>query len=142
VRTSMDVPYSRKATVYVVSANETVRGIFEHSRVFFAALGSASEVIVQADKTGIPSDAVSALIPEAAIYMPLEELVDVEKEKERLKKEEKRLTGELARVNGMLNNEKFLSRAPEAKIREERGKLEKYTQMMSQVKERLAQLGA
>ncbi|MCC8138785.1 MAG: valine--tRNA ligase [Lachnospiraceae bacterium] len=142
VRTSMDVPYSRKATVYVVSANETVRGIFEHSRVFFAALGSASEVIVQADKTGIPADAVSALIPEAAIYMPLEELVDVEKEKERLRKEEKRLTGELARVNGMLNNEKFLSRAPEAKIQEERGKLEKYTQMMEQVKERLKQLGA
>ena len=81
------------------------------------------------------------LLPEAAIYMPLQELVDIEKEKERLHKEEKRLEGELNRVNGMLNNEKFVSRAPEAKIQEERAKLEKYTQMMSQVKERLAQLG-
>ena len=141
VRTSMNVPNSKKATVYVVSENARIREIFEHGKVFFAALGFASEVIVQADKTGIADDAVSALLPEAAIYMPLQELVDIEKEKERLHKEEKRLEGELARVNGMLNNEKFVSRAPEAKIQEERAKLEKYTQMMSQVKERLAQLG-
>ena len=141
VRTSMNVPNSKKATVYVVSENARIREIFEHGKVFFAALGFASEVIVQADKTGIADDAVSALLPEAAIYMPLQELVDIEKEKERLHKEEKRLEGELNRVNSMLNNEKFVSRAPEAKIQEERAKLEKYTQMMSQVKERLAQLG-
>ena len=141
VRTSMNVPNSKKATVYVVSESAKIREIFEHGKVFFAALGFASEVIVQADKTGIADDAVSALLPEAAIYMPLQELVDIEKEKERLHKEEKRLEGELNRVNGMLNNEKFVSRAPEAKIQEERAKLEKYTQMMSQVKERLAQLG-
>ena len=141
VRTSMNVPNSKKATVYVVSENAKIREIFEHGKVFFAALGFASEVIVQADKTGIADDAVSALLPEAAIYLPLQELVDLEKEKERLHKEEKRLEGELNRVNGMLNNEKFVSRAPEAKIQEERAKLEKYTQMMSQVKERLAQLG-
>ena len=141
VRTSMNVPNNKKATVYVVSENVKIREIFEHGKVFFAALGFASEVIVQADKTGIADDAVSALLPEAAIYMPLQELVDIEKEKERLHKEEKRLEGELNRVNGMLNNEKFVSRAPEAKIQEERAKLEKYTQMMSQVKERLAQLG-
>ena len=141
VRTSMNVPNSKKATVYVVSENAKIREIFEHGKVFFAALGFASEVIVQADKTGIADDAVSALLPEAAIYMPLQELVDIEKEKERLHKEEKRLEGELNRVNGMLNNEKFVSRAPEAKIQEERDKREKYTQMMNQVKERLAQLG-
>ena len=141
VRTSMNVPNSKKATVYVVSENAEIRDIFEHGKVFFAALGFASEVIVQADKTGIADDAVSALLPEAAIYMPLAELVDIEKERERLQKEVKRLEGELARVNGMLNNEKFVSRAPEAKIQEERDKKEKYTQMMNQVKERLAQLG-
>jgi len=72
--------------------------------------------------------------------MPFAELVDIEKEIERLKAEEKRLNGELARSNGMLNNEKFVSRAPEAKIAEERAKLEKYTQMMDQVKIRLSQL--
>ena len=141
VRTSMNVPNSKKATVYVVSDNAEIRDIFEHGKVFFTALGFASEVLVQADKTGIAEDAVSALLPEAAIYMPLAELVDIEKERERLQKEVKRLEGELARVNGMLNNEKFVSRAPEAKIQEERDKREKYTQMMNQVKERLAQLG-
>ena len=72
--------------------------------------------------------------------MPFAELVDTEKEVERLKKEEERLAKELARVNGMLNNEKFVSRAPQAKIDEEKAKLSKYTQMMDQVKERLGQL--
>ena len=142
VRSSMNVPNSRKATVYVVAADAGVREIFENGKVFFATLGHAGEVVIQADKTGIADDAVSALTAAAAIYMPLAELVDVEKEIERLKKEEERLTKELARVNGMLGNEKFVSRAPEAKIQEERKKLEKYTQMMDQVKERLAQLGA
>ena len=66
--------------------------------------------------------------------------MDIEKEVERLRAEEKRLAGELARSNGMLNNEKFVSRAPEAKIAEEKAKLQKYTQMMEQVKARLAQL--
>ena len=140
VRTSMNVPPSKKAKVYVVSNDEALLGIFEHSKVFFATLGYASEVYLQKDKEGIADDAVSAVIPNAAIYMPFAELVDIEKEIERLTKEEERLTKELARVNGMLNNEKFVSRAPEAKIAEERAKLEKYTQMMEQVKERLSQL--
>ncbi len=72
--------------------------------------------------------------------MPFAELVDIDKEIERLKKEEERLTKELARVNGMLGNEKFVSKAPQSKIDEEKAKLEKYTQMMDQVKERLSQL--
>ena len=72
--------------------------------------------------------------------MPFAELVDIAKEIERLKAEEKRLNGELARSNGMLKNEKFLSRAPQDKIDQEKAKLEKYTQMMEQVKNRLAQL--
>ena len=142
VRSSFNVPNTKKATVYVVAADAGVREIFENGKVFFATLGHAGEVVIQADKAGIADDAVSALTAAAAIYMPLAELVDVEKEIERLKKEEERLTKELARVNGMLGNEKFVSRAPEAKIQEERKKLEKYTQMMDQVKERLAQLGA
>ena len=138
--TGMNVPPSKKATVYVVSEDEDILGIFEHSRSFFATLGYAGEVILQKDKAGIGEDAVSAVIHKAVIYMPFAELVDIEKEIERLKAEEKRLNGELARSNGMLNNEKFVSRAPEAKIAEERAKLEKYTQMMEQVKARLAQL--
>ena len=140
VRTSMNVPPSKKASVYVVSENDALLGVFEHSRAFFAALGSAGEVFLKKDKTGISGDAVSAVIPGAAIYMPFAELVDIAKEIERLKAEEKRLNGELARSNGMLKNEKFLSRAPQDKIDQEKAKLEKYTQMMEQVKNRLAQL--
>ena len=140
VRTSMNVAPSKKAKVYVVSENEKLLRIFEHSKVFFATLGYASEVFLQKDKQGIADDAVSVVIPEASIYMPFAELVDIAKEVERLQKEEERLTKELARVNGMLSNEKFVSKAPEAKINEEKAKLEKYTQMMEQVKARLAQL--
>jgi len=140
VRTSMNVPPSKKAKVYVVSENENLLGIFEHSKVFFATLGYASEVVLQKDKAGIADDAVSAVIPQAAIYMPFAELVDIAKEIERLEKEEQRLEKELARVNGMLANEKFVSKAPAAKIAEEKEKQQKYAQMMEQVKERLAQL--
>ena len=140
VRTGMNVPPSKKAKVIVVSENEKVINIFESSKVFFQTLAYASEVVTQNNKEGIGEDAVSAVIPEAVIYMPFAELVDIEKEIERLKKEEERLTKELARVNGMLNNEKFVSKAPEAKIQEEKDKLTKYTQMMEQVKERLANL--
>ena len=141
VRTSMNVPPSRKAKVFVVTEDADLTDIFENSRVFFSTLASASEVAIQKDKTGIGEDAVSAVIPKAAIYMPFAELVDIEKETERLKKEEERLTKELARVNGMLANEKFVSKAPQAKIDEEKAKLQKYTEMMEQVKTRLAQLG-
>ena len=140
IRTEMNVAPSKKATVYVVSDKETVRQIFEDSKVFFATLGYASEVHVQADKSGIAEDAVSVLIHDAALYMPFAELVDIEKEIERLKKEQGRLQGEIKRANGMLNNPKFVEKAPAAKIEEEKSKLEKYTQMLSQVEDRLEQL--
>ena len=140
VRSSMNVPPSKKATVYVVSEDEGLLRIFEHSKSFFATMGYAGEVILQKNKDGIADDAVSAVVHRAVIYMPFADLVDIEKEIERLKGEEKRLAGELARSRGMLGNEKFVSRAPEAKIAEERAKLEKYEQMMEQVKLRLAQL--
>ena len=140
VRTSMNVPPSKKAKVYVVSENEELLNVFEHSKAFFASLGYASQVEIQKTKDGIQDDAVSAVIPQAAIYMPFAELVDIEKEIARLKAEEKRLTGELTRVNGMLNNEKFISKAPAAKVEEEKAKLLKYSQMMEQVKAQLAHL--
>ena len=140
IRTEMNVAPSKKATVYVVSDKEAVRKIFEDSKVFFATLGYASEVHVQADKSGIADDAVSVLIHDAALYMPFAELVDIEKEIERLTKEQGKLQGEIKRAQGMLNNPKFVEKAPAAKIEEEKGKLEKYTQMLVQVEERLNQL--
>ena len=139
-RSGMNVPPSRKANVYVVTTDAEVADIFEEGKVFFTTLSYAAQVTIQADKTGIADDAVAVLIPKASIYIPFADLVDVEKEIERLKNEEKRLEGELKRVNGMLANEKFVSKAPAAKIAEEKEKLEKYTTMMEQVKERLAQL--
>ena len=140
VRMDMNVAPSRKSHVYVVSSSDRIRSIFETGRVFFAALGSASEVTVQQDKDGIDENAVSVLIHEAQIYLPLAELVDVEKEIARLGEEAKKLEKELARSHGMLGNEKFISRAPAQKIAEEKEKLAKYEQMMAQVKERLAAL--
>ena len=140
VRTEMNVAPGRKAAVFVVSDNEGVRQIFEEGRQFFTSLAAASELTVQADKSGIDDSAVSVVIPNATVYIPFEELVDIAQEIERLKKEQKRLEGELARVQGMLGNEKFMSKAPKQKVDEERAKLEKYTQMKVQVEERLAQL--
>ncbi len=140
VRTEMNVAPGRKAAVYVVSENEGVRQIFEEGRQFFTSLAAASELTVQADKSGIDDSAVSVVIPNAAVYIPFEELVDIAQEIERLKKEQKRLEGELARVQGMLGNEKFMSKAPKQKVDEERAKLEKYAQMKAQVEERLSQL--
>ena len=140
IRTQMNVAPSKKAAMFVVSEAESVRNVFEEGRLFFASLAGASEVTVQADRNGIAQDAVSVVIPNAAVYIPFAELVDIGQEIERLAKEEKRLQGEVARVNGMLGNEKFMAKAPEAKVAEERGKLEKYTQMLSQVQERLGQL--
>ena len=140
LRADMNVPPSKKASVYVVSEKEEVRRVFEDSKVFFATLGYASEVHVQADKEGIAEDAVSTVIPDAVIYMPFAELVDVEKEIARLEKEAGRLEGEIKRAKGMLSNERFVSKAPAAKVEAEKEKLEKYTAMAAQVAERLSQL--
>ena len=142
VRGEMNVPPSKKAKVFVVSEDTGIRDIFEKNRVFFATLGYASEVVIQEDKEGIEQDAVSVVIDRGTIYMPFAELVDVEKEIQRLRKEEKRLAGELKRSEGMLGNPNFVNKAPAAKIEEEKAKLEKYQGMMAQVKERLSQLGA
>lgn len=140
VRTGMNVPPSKKASVIIVTESSRLQETFENSKAFFAALSFASEVMIQTGTEGIPSDAVTALIPEAVIYMPFAELVDIEKEIERLNQERERLAGELNRVNAMLSNERFVSKAPEAKIQEEKEKLAKYTQLMEQVEERLKTL--
>lgn len=140
LRTEMDVPPSRKAKVFIVSEDKALCETFESMKKTYQNLISASEIDVQSDKAGIGEDAVSVVIPGAVVYMPLEDLVDMEKEKERLLKEEERLKKELDRSHGMLNNEKFVSKAPAAKIQEEKDKLAKYEQMMATVQERLAQM--
>ena len=140
IRSEMNVAPSRKAEVYVVSEDKNVLDVFEEGRLFFASLSYASEVRTQTDKSGIADDAVSVVIPGATLYIPFAELVDIAAEKERLEKEKKRLEGELKRSESMLTNEKFLSKAPQAKIDEEKAKQEKYRQMMEQVESRLKTL--
>ena len=136
----MNVPPSKKASVYVVSDKEDIRSVFENSLSFFGSLGYASETHVQADKTGIDDDAVSAVIHNAVIYIPFAELVDVEKELERLGKEKTRLEGEIKRGEGMLANPNFVEKAPEAKVNAEKEKLAKYKETYAQVCERIEAL--
>ena len=140
LRTQMNVAPSRKAKVYVVSEKEDLLNVFRTGKLFFESLAYASESVCQSDKSGIAEDAVSVVIPDATVYIPFADLVDLSAEIERLQKEKARLDGELKRSRNMLSNEKFLSKAPQEKIDEEKAKQEKYEQTYAQVEERLAQL--
>ena len=103
-------------------------------------LAFAKEILVQENKDGIGEDAVSVVVSDAVVYMPLEDLVDREKEIERLKKEQERLAKEIARCQGMLSNPNFVNKAPEAKVNAEKEKLQKYEEMMEKVKTQLTQM--
>ncbi len=139
-RTSMDVPPSRKAKLIIVTDKAEAKAAFTEFKSTYVNLASASEILIQEDKTGVDEDAVSVVTADCVCYIPMAELVDFEKERERLTKEKEKLEKELQRSNAMLNNEKFTSKAPQAKIDEEKAKLLKYQQMMAQVEERLAAL--
>ncbi len=141
VRTEMNVPNKRKASVYLVANDEKIAENIEAVKASFIHMMNAEAVYVQTDKTGIADDAVSVVGASAVVYMPMSDLVDLDKERERLQKEAAKLEKELKRSNGMLGNEKFLKNASPEKVAEEKEKLQKYQQMMEQVKERLASLG-
>ncbi|MBQ8956069.1 MAG: valine--tRNA ligase, partial [Lachnospiraceae bacterium] len=140
VRSSMNVPPKKAAEATVVSTDQEVLDGFRTGELYFKALLNAPAVTYHSDKSGIPDDGVSVVTGSATVYIPLAELVDIAEEIARLEKEEKRLEGELKRSNAMLGNEKFLSKAPESKIAEEKEKLASYEKMMSEVKERIAGL--
>ena len=140
IRAEMNAHAGRKIKIYVVSQEQELLTGFQMLKDAVLRLANASDFIVQQDKTGIAEDAISVVVPDATAYLPLEDMIDFDQEIERLTKEEARLTKEIARSNGMLGNEKFVSKAPAAKVQEEREKLEKYEQMMAQVKDRLASL--
>ena len=137
IRNEMNVPPSKKSTVYIVTENTQV---FESGKAFYLKLASASEVLVQNDKSGISENAVSVAVPGAEILLPLDELVDKEKELLRLTKEKERLEGEIKRVESKLNNKGFTDKAPAAVVEEERKKGEKYKAMLETVLESLAKL--
>ena len=141
VRSEMNVPPSKKAKVIMVPSEDKLEAV-EAGKDYFKTLASASEVEVRADEAGIPEDAVSVVIDGVKIFIPLDELVDFEKELERLNKEKAKLEGEIKRVNGKLSNQGFLAKAPHKLVDEEKAKKEKFEEMMKSVEERLASIQA
>ena len=140
-RAEMDVPPSKKAKVIIVPA-EGKKSAVEATKEYFVTLASASMVEIAETEENIPEDAVSVVINGAKIFIPLDELVDFEKEKERLTKEKAKLEGEIKRVNGKLSNQGFLAKAPESLVNEEKAKKEKFEEMMKSVLERLENIEA
>ena len=129
-RAEMNVPPSKKAKVILVTDKAD---IFSKGSVFFEKLASASETVVQGSKDGIDQNAVNIVVDSCEIFIPMGELVDKEKELERLTAEKKKLEGEIKRVEGKLSNEGFVAKAPQAVIDAEREKGEKYKEMLEKV---------
>ena len=138
VRKDMDVAPSRKAHIIVVTPSDKTASMFVNGEGFLARLASVSGLETRKDKEGIPSTAVAAMFKGGEIYLPLEDLIDISKELERLGKEKERLEGEIARVSGKLANESFVSRAPAAVVDQERAKLVKYEEMHKSIVDRIA----
>ncbi len=139
-RAEMNVAPSRKARAIFVPDKENISEIIQSGAQHFATLANITEVKIVNDKSLIEEDTASSVIDGTEIYLPLSDLIDYEKEIERLEKEKSRLDGELQRVYNKLNNEKFTSKAPESVVNEEKEKLAKYQSMMEKVSERLEQL--
>ncbi|MGY0372601.1 valine--tRNA ligase [Clostridium sp. JNZ J1-5] len=138
VRAEMNVPPSRKAKVTIYASEG--REAFEQGKIYFEKLASASEVAFTDSKDQVPENSVSTVIKGAEMFMPLLDLVDLEKELERLNKEKEKLEKEIDRVEKKLSNEKFTSKAPEAVVNEEREKGEKYKEMYKAVVDRIESL--
>ncbi|MBB6217089.1 valyl-tRNA synthetase [Anaerosolibacter carboniphilus] len=139
IRSEMNVIPSRKARVIAVATGEAFEALSQ-GKEHFVTLASASEVVILKEKKDIPEDAMSAVTKGAEIFLPLDDLVDFEKEIERLEKEKSKLEGELKRVSGKLSNQGFLAKAPKEVIQEETEKQNSYQSMMEKVLERLEQL--
>ena len=137
IRAEMNVPASRKSKAIFVTQDELLAKVIKDEASTFGRLASISGAAVSKDKEGISNDAVAVVVNGAEIYLPLEDLIDIEKEIERLKKEEENLKKELERVNKKLGNEEFVSKAPAAVVDAEREKLKKYTEMYEKIIERL-----
>jgi len=139
IKAEMKVPHSRKTKLIFVTG-DAEGAILNDSRKFLERLAGASDVVIRKDKEGIPQNAVAAVIAGAEIYIPLEDLVDIQKEIERLEKEKENLEKELERVNSKLNNQGFVAKAPSKVVEEERAKKAKYSEMYEKVMERLRNL--
>ena len=137
VRKNMDVAPSRKAHIIVVTSSDKIAKMFTDGEGFLERLASVSSLETRQSKEGIPSTAVTAVFGGGEIYIPLEDLIDIAKELERLDKEKTRLDGEIKRLNGKLSNESFVSKAPAAVVEQERAKLAKYEEMYANLSDRI-----
>ena len=140
IRAEMNVENNRKTTTYIVSGEDFLVAGIEELGEAMKPLINATEIIINKDKPKLSQEAVSIVTSKSVVYLPLEDLIDFKQELERLKKDEEKLTKEIKRAKSMLSNEKFLSKAPEAKVAEEKAKLDKYTGMLEQVRERMKAL--
>lgn len=135
IRNNMNVHPSRKSKLIVVTEN--YKNLINESESILNKLGFAESIELKDNKDGIPSNAVSVVTDGIEVFMPFEDLVDLEAEKERLQNEKTKLESEVARATKMLSNPGFVNKAPEAKINEEKAKLTKYQEMLDSVNERL-----
>ncbi|MBR3153133.1 MAG: valine--tRNA ligase [Clostridia bacterium] len=138
LRANMNVHPSKKSKLIFVTAKYQKE--IEEASAFIEKLGFANEIVIQDDKKDIPENAVSVMAEDMEVYIPFDELVDLEEEKKRLDGEKKRLEAEVLRGEKMLSNPGFVNKAPEAKVEEERKKLENYRDMLKAVKERLEKM--
>ena len=134
----MNVHPSKKSKLLIISSN--LDNEIKQSEEFLSKLGFANEIVIVKDELEVPQNAVSIVIDELKVYIPFEELVDIEEERKRLEGEKTKLEAEVLRGEKMLSNPGFVNKAPEAKVNEEKAKLENYKQMLANVEERLNSL--
>ena len=135
IRANMNVHPSKKSKLIFVTTE--YKNEIEQSKSFIEKIGFANEIIIQENKDNIPNNAISIIANGTQVYIPFEELVDVEQEHKRLEEEKKKVLSEIERASKMLSNPGFVNKAPEAKINEEKAKLAKYQDMLKSIEERL-----
>ncbi len=136
IKAQMKIPLSRKAKLIVFASSEA-KGVFEKGIMYFEKLTSASKVEFLVSKEQILENSISVVTKGAEIYLSLLDLVDVEKELERLNKEKEKLESEIDRVEKKLSNKKFVAKAPQAIVDVEKAKGEKYKEMLKAIVERI-----
>ena len=137
IRAEMKVPAARKIKVLFIIEDEELGTIFNKEASTFMRLSGVSGFTVSKNKSDIPDGAVSSVISGVEIFIPLEDLIDFDKELKRLYKEKENLEDELKRVNGKLGNESFVSKAPVQVVEAEREKQKKYSELYEKVIERI-----
>ena len=135
LRNTKNIHPSKKSKLIFVTTE--YKNEIEQSKSFIEKIGFANEIIIQENKDNIPNNAISIIANGTQVYIPFEELVDVEQEHKRLEEEKKKVLSEIERASKMLSNPGFVNKAPEAKINEEKAKLAKYQDMLKSIEERL-----